>query len=111
MNRFVFIIRGPISGISKQEIIASEQELEQIKNWLKGLKNTYHDMLFQKLGPNQMVINLHGEIENRILNQIDGGEISQIVTLILDSMEEAKKIAQSFPFPNTFYSLELRELI
>jgi hypothetical protein len=111
MNRFVFIIRGPINGISKQEIIASELELEEIKNWLKGLKNTYHDMLFQKMGPNQMVFNLNGKIENRILNQIDGGEISQIVTLILEHMDEAKKIAQSFPFPNAFYSLEIRELI
>lgn len=111
MKRYVFIIRGPISGISKEEILASEQELEQIKNWLRGLKTSYEDMLFQKLGPNQMVINLNGEIENRILNQIDGGEISQIVTLILSNMEEAQKIGKSFPFPNTFYSLELRELI
>jgi hypothetical protein len=111
MKRYVFIIRGPISGISKNEILASEQELEQIKNWLRGLKTSYEDMLFQKLGPNQMVINLNGEIENRILNQIDGGEISQIVTLILQNMEDAKSIAKSFPFPNTYYSLELRELI
>ncbi|MEY2793781.1 MAG: hypothetical protein RJA76_1773 [Bacteroidota bacterium] len=111
MQRFVFIIRGPVKGISKDEILASEQELEKIREWLKALKTTYQDMLFQKLGSQQEVLSESGLIENKISNLIDGGEISQILTLILPNFEEAQKIAQSFPFPNSFYSLELRELI
>ena len=111
MQRFVFIIRGPVNGISTEEILASEQELEKIREWLKGLKETYQDMLFQKLGSQQQVRNQNGLVENRISNLIDGGEISQLLTLILPNFEEAQKIASSFPFPSGFYSLELRELI
>jgi hypothetical protein len=111
MQRFVFIIRGPVKGISSEEILASDQELEKIRDWLKSLKSSYQDMLYQKLGSQQQVSTQSGFIENRIANLIDGGEISQMLTLILPNFEEAKKIADSFPFPNTFYSLELRELI
>ncbi len=111
MQRFVFIIRGPVKGISSDEILASDQELEKIRDWLKTLKATYDDMLFQKLGSQQVVSNQHGLIENKISNLIDGGEISQMITLILPNQEEAQKIARSFPFPSSFYSIELRELI
>jgi len=111
MQRFVFIIRGPVKGISSDEILASDQELEKIRDWLKTLKATYDDMLFQKLGSQQVVSNQHGLIENKISNLIDGGEISQMITLILPNLEEAQKIARSFPFPSSFYSIELRELI
>jgi len=111
MQRFVFIIRGPVKGISTEEVLASDLELEKIREWLKALKSTYQDMLFQKLGSQQQVSTQSGLIENRISNMIDGGEISQMLTLILPNFEEAQKIAQSFPFPNGFYSLELRELI
>ncbi len=111
MQRFVFIIRGPVKGISSDELLASEQELEKIREWLKNLKSTYQDMLFQKLGSQQEIRTESGLIENKISNQIDGGEISQMLTLILPNFDEAQKIAQSFPFPNSFYSLELRELI
>ena len=111
MKRFVFIIRGPVTGISSENALASEAEMEKIRAWLKGLKSTYQDMLFQKLGGQQEIINVNGKIESRLSNQIDGGEISQIVTLILPSLEEAQKIGQSFPFPSTFYSIEIRELI
>lgn len=111
MQRYVFIIRGPVKGISTDEILASDQEVEKIREWLKALKSTYQDMLFQKLGSTQVVSNQHGLIEKRISNLIDGGEISQMVTLILPSFEEAQKIAQSFPFPSSFYSIELRELV
>lgn len=111
MQRFVFIIRGPVKGISTEEILANEQELEKIREWLKGLKQTYQDMLFQKLGAPQQVLSQSGTIENTLLKIIDGGEISQIVTLILPTWEDAQKIAHSFPFPSTYYTLELRELI
>jgi len=111
MQRFVFIIRGPVKGISTEEILASDHELEKIREWLKALKSTYQDMLFQKLGSQQQVSNQNGLVENRISNLIDGGEINQMLTLILENFDQAQKIAQSFPFPNSFYSLELRELI
>lgn len=111
MKRFVFIIRGPVKGISSEEVLASDAELERIREWLKGLKATYQDMLFQKLGSPQEVNSANGKIDNHLLNQIDGGEISQIVTLILPSWEDAQKIAHSFPYPSGYYSVELRELI
>lgn len=111
MKRYVFLIRGPVKGISSDEILANEQELDKIREWLKGLKQTYQDMLFQKLGAAQQVLSQTGKIENSLLKIIDGGEISQIVTLILPTWEEAQKIAHSFPFPSTYYTLELRELI
>jgi hypothetical protein len=51
-----------------------------------------------------------GKIEQKIVQLIDGGEISQVITLIMSSWEEATRVAESFPFPNNFYSLELREM-
>ena len=38
MKRFVIIIRGPIQGISGENSIANEEELEVIRTWLKELK-------------------------------------------------------------------------
>jgi hypothetical protein len=110
MKRFVFIIRGPVSGISSESSLASEAELDQIRTWLKGLKSTYADMLFQKFSGEKMALNQSGNLDHLLISQIDGGEISQIVTLILPGLEVAEEIAKSFPFPNEFYSLELREM-
>ena len=110
MKRFVFIIRGPVSGISTETSIASEAELDQIRTWLKGLKSTYADMLFQKFSGEKKALNQSGNLDHLLISQIDGGEISQIVTLILPDLEVAEEIAKSFPFPNEFYSLELREM-
>ncbi|MCX6194468.1 MAG: hypothetical protein NTX34_08330 [Cytophagales bacterium] len=110
MKRFVFIIRGPVAGISSEFSLASELELDQIRTWLKGLKSTYADMLFQKFSGELKVLNQSGKIDHRLIQQIEGGEISQIVTLILPSLEVAEEIAASFPYPNEFYSLELREM-
>jgi hypothetical protein len=110
MKRFVFIIRGPVAGISSEFSLASELELDQIRIWLKGLKSTCADMLFQKFSGELKVLNQSGKIDHRLIQQIEGGEISQIVTLILPSLEVAEEIAASFPYPNEFYSLELREM-
>jgi hypothetical protein len=110
MKRFVFIIRGPVSGISTETSIASEAELDQIRTWLKGLKSTYADMLFQKFSGEKKALNQSGNLDHLLISQIDGGEISQIVTLILPGLDVAEEIAKSFPFPNEFYSLELREM-
>ncbi len=110
MKRFVFIIRGPVSGISSESSLASETELDQIRTWLKGLKATYADMLFQKFSGEKKALNQSGILDHLLISQIDGGEISQIVTLILPDIQVAKEIAASFPFPNEFYSLELREM-
>jgi hypothetical protein len=110
MKRFVFIIRGPVSGISSESSLASEAELDQIRTWLKGLKSTYADMLFQKFSSEKKTLNQSGILDHLLISQIDGGEISQIVTLILPGPEVAEEIAASFPFPNEFYSLELREM-
>lgn len=110
MKRFVFIIRGPVAGISSESSLASEAELDQIRTWLKGLKSTYSDMLFQKFSGKLQALNQSGKLDSRLIQQIDGGEISQIVTLILPGLEVAEEIAASFPFPNEFYSLELREM-
>ncbi len=110
MKRFVFIIRGPVSGISSESSLASEAELDQIRTWLKGLKSTYADMLFQKFSGEKKALNQSGILDHLLISQIDGGEISQIVTLILPGLEVAEEIAKSFPFPNEFYSLELREM-
>jgi hypothetical protein len=110
MKRFVFIIRGPVSGISSESSLASETELDQIRTWLKGLKATYADMLFQKFSGEKKALNQSGILDHLLISQIDGGEISQIVTLILPDIQVAEEIAASFPFPNEFYSLELREM-
>ena len=110
MKRFVFIIRGPVSGISSESSLASETELDQIRTWLKGLKSTYADMLFQKFSGEKKALNQSGILDHLLISQIDGGEISQIVTLILPDIQVAEEIAASFPFPNEFYSLELREM-
>jgi len=110
MKRFVFIIRGPVSGISSESSLASEEELDQIRAWLKGLKSTYTDMLFQKFSGEKKALNQSGILDHLLISQMDGGEISQIVTLILPGPEVAEEIAASFPFPNEFYSLELREM-
>jgi hypothetical protein len=110
MKRFVFIIRGPVSGISSESSLASEAELDQIRTWLKGLKATYADMLFQKFSGEKKALNQSGILDHLLISQIDGGEISQIVTLILPDIQVAEEIAASFPFPNEFYSLELREM-
>jgi hypothetical protein len=93
MKRFVFIIRGPVSGISSESSLASEA-----------------DMLFQKFSGEKKALNQSGNLDHLLISQIDGGEISQIVTLILPGLDVAEEIAKSFPFPNEFYSLELREM-
>lgn len=98
MKRFVIIIRGPVAGISGENSLAKEEELEQIRTWLKGLKSTYEDMLYQKFSGQQLHLSASGTLESKWINQIDGGEISQIVTLILPDWEEAQRIAASFPF-------------
>jgi hypothetical protein len=110
MKRFVFIIRGPVSGISSESSLASEAELDQIRTWLKGLKSTYADMLFQKFSGEKKALNQSGNMDHLLISQLDGGENSQIVTLILPGLDVAEEIAKSFPFPNEFYSLELREM-
>ena len=103
MKRFVIIIRGPVAGISGENSLASATELDQIRTWLKSVKEKYQDMLYQKLSAS-------GKIEQKIVQLIDGGEISQVITLIMSTWEEATAVAESFPFPNTYYSVELREM-
>ncbi|CAM4302072.1 hypothetical protein EWU23_12840 [Cytophagaceae bacterium 50C-KIRBA] len=110
MKRFVIIIRGPVAGISGENSMATEEELEQIRTWLKGLKSSYEDMLYQKFSGHQMHLTATGNLDSKLINQIDGGEISQIVTLILPDWEEAQRIATTFPFVSSFYSIELREM-
>lgn len=110
MKRFVIIIRGPVVGISGENTMATEEELEQIRTWLKGLKSSYEDMLYQKFSGQQLHLTASGILDSKLINQIDGGEISQIVTLILPDWEEAQRIAASFPFVSPFYSVELREM-
>lgn len=110
MKRFVIIIRGPVVGISSVNSQANEEEMNQIRAWLKDIKSKYSDMLYQKFSGTSTYFSKSGKIENKIIQQIDGGEISQMVTLILPSVEVASEIALRFPFPNTFYSIELREM-
>ncbi|MFL0163042.1 hypothetical protein [Aquirufa salirivi] len=110
MKRFVIIIRGPVAGISGENSMPTEEELEQIRTWLKGLKSSYEDMLYQKFSGQQIHLTASGNLDSKLINQIDGGEISQIVTLILSDWEEAQRIASSFPFVSPFYSIELREM-
>ncbi len=110
MKRFVIIIRGPIAGVSSINSQANEEEMNQIRAWLKDLKSRYTDMLYQKFSGVSTYFSMSGKIENKIIHQIDGGEISQMITLILPTIEVASEIALSFPFPNTFYSIELREM-
>jgi hypothetical protein len=110
MKRFVIIIRGPIAGISGENSLATEVELDQIRTWLKSLKSTYQDMLYQKFSSQNLYLGAGGKIEQNIVQLIDGGQISQIITLIMSSWEEASTVAESFPFPNTFYTVELREM-
>jgi hypothetical protein len=110
MKRFVIIVRGPVEGISGKNCLLSEEDLVVIRTWLKELKSKYSDMLFQKFTGPQTYFSKSGKIENKIIQQIDGGEISQIITLILPSIEVATAIAMSFPFPNSFYTIELREM-
>ena len=110
MKRFVIIIRGPIQGISGENSMPNEEEIEAIRTWLRDLKTKYSDMLYQKFMSPQSYFSKSGKIENKIIQQIDGGEISQIVTLILPSIDVATEIAMSFPFPNSFFTIELREM-
>ena len=110
MKRFVIIVRGPVHGISGKNSLLNEDELEVIRTWLKELKSKYSDMLYQKFTDTQSYFSKSGKIENKIIQQIEGGEISQIITLILPSVEEATEIAMSFPFPNSFFTIELREM-
>ncbi len=110
MKRFVIIIRGPVEGISGANSLASSEELEQIRSWLKSIKEQYQDMLYQKFSGQTLYLCASGKIEQKIVQLIDGGEISQVITLIMSSWEEAKRVAESFPFPNTFYTVELREM-
>lgn len=110
MKRFVIIVRGPVEGISGKNSLLNEEEIEVIRTWLKELKSKYSDMLFQKFTGPQTYFSMSGKIENKIIQQIDGGEISQIITLILPSVEVATEIAMSFPFPNSFFTIELREM-
>ncbi|WP_395768062.1 hypothetical protein [Aquirufa sp.] len=110
MKRFVIIIRGPVEGISGANSLATSEELEQIRTWLKAVKEQYQDMLYQKFSGQNLYLASTGKIEQKIVQLIDGGEISQVITLIMSSWEEATRVAESFPFPNNFYSLELREM-
>jgi hypothetical protein len=110
MKRFVIIVRGPVDGISGKNILLNQDELDVIRWWLKELKSKYADMLYQKFTGPQSYFSKSGKIENKLIQQIDGGEISQIITLILPSIEVATEIAMSFPFPNTFFTIELREM-
>jgi hypothetical protein len=110
MKRFVIIIRGPVEGISGEKSLASSEELEQIRSWLKSIKEQYQDMLYQKFSGQTRYLGASGEIEQKLVQLIDGGEISQVITLIMTSWEEATQVAESFPFPNNFYSVELREM-
>lgn len=110
MKRFVIIIRGPVAGISGKNSLATDAELAVIRTWLIGLKERYADMLYQKFSGQSLYLSSQGKIEQKIVHLLDGGEISQVITLILSSWEEANEIAVSFPFPNTFYSIELREM-
>ncbi len=110
MKRFVIIIRGPVEGISGANSLASSEELEQIRTWLKSVKEQYQDMLYQKFSGQTMYLGASGKIEQKIVQLIDGGEISQVITLIMSSWEEATRVAESFPFPNPFYTIELREM-
>jgi hypothetical protein len=110
MKRFVMIIRGPVEGISGKNSLANYEEIEKIRTWLKSIKSTHQDMLYQKFSGHQSYFSASGKIENRVVQQIDGGEISQIITLLLPSVEAAAKIAMTFPFPNPFYTIELREM-
>ncbi len=110
MKRFVIIIRGPIQGISGENSIPTDEDYEVIKTWLRDLKTKYSDMLYQKFTGPQNYFSKSGKIENKIIQQIDGGEISQIITLILPSIEVATEIAMSFPFPSSFFTIELREM-
>ena len=110
MKRFVIIIRGPVEDISGINSLATEEQIEQIRTWLKGIKSAHEDMLYQKFSGHQSYFSASGKIENRVVQQIDGGEISQIITLLLPSLETASEIAMTFPFPNSFYTIELREM-
>lgn len=110
MKRFVIIIRGPIQGISGENSLSSAEDLEVIRTWLRDLKSTYADMLYQKFTGPQSYFSKSGKIENKIIQQIDGGEISQMITLILPSIDVATEIAMSFPFPSSFFTIELREM-
>jgi hypothetical protein len=110
MKRFVIIIRGPIQGISGENSLSSAEDLEVIRTWLRDLKSTYADMLYQKFTGPQTYFSKSGKIENKIIQQIDGGEISQMITLILPSIDVATEIAMSFPFPSSFFTIELREM-
>jgi hypothetical protein len=110
MKRFVIIIRGPVAGISGENSLASAEELDQIRTWLKSVKEKYQDMLYQKFSGQSLYLSANGKIEQKIVQLIDGGEISQVITLIMSTWEEATTVAESFPFPNTYYSVELREM-
>lgn len=110
MKRFVIIVRGPVEGISGENSLASSEELEQIRSWLKTIKEQYQDMLYQKFSGQTLYLGTSGKIEQKIVQLIDGGEISQVITLIMSSWEDATRVAESFPFPNSFYSIELREM-
>ena len=66
MKRFVIIIRGPVEGISGANSLASSEELEQIRTWLKSLKEQYQDMLYQKFTGPQSYFSKSGKIENKI---------------------------------------------
>lgn len=110
MKRFVIIVRGPVEGISGENSLASSEELEQIRSWLKTIKEQYQDMLYQKFSGQTLYLGASGKIKQKIVQLIDGGEISQVITLIMSSWEDATRVAESFPFPNSFYSIELREM-
>jgi hypothetical protein len=99
-----------VEGISGANSLATSEELEQIRTWLKAVKEQYQDMLYQKFSGQNLYLASTGKIEQKIVQLIDGGEISQVITLIMSSWEEATRVAESFPFPNNFYSLELREM-
>ncbi len=111
MNRYLFIIRGPISGGISQEETTYEQEVLQIREWLKGIKSEYQEMLYQKLGSNHLTLGASGEIQNLLKTQLDGGEIIQLFTIILPDWENAEKIAKTFPFPSEFYTIEVRDVL
>lgn len=97
MKRFVIIIRGPVEGISGANSLASTEELEQIRTWLKSVKEQYQDMLYQKFSGQTMYLGASGKIEQKIVQLIDGGEISQVITLIMSSWRKRRVSRRVFP--------------
>lgn len=105
MNKYLYILRGPKNDPENQA-----QSLEEIRTWLKGIKENHKDILYQKVSEHRMLLGPSGAIDTGLLDQIEGGSILHLFTLLLPEWEKAAEIAASFPFPSEFYSLELLSL-